>query len=88
MTVGTLRPRITPLRFTGKSMRLVERNLMVYRHVWGVLLSGFFEPLFYLFSVTIGLGELVGDIRNSERRRLRERSHLRPRLYGLIGRGH
>ena len=63
MTVGTLRPRITPLRFTGKSMRLVERNLMVYRHVWGVLLSGFFEPLFYLFSVTIGLGELVGDIR-------------------------
>lgn len=62
MTVGTLRPRVLPLRFTGRSMRLVERNLMVYRHVWGVLLSGFFEPLFYLFSVTIGLGELVGDI--------------------------
>lgn len=62
MTVGTLRPRVVPLRITGRSMRLVERNLMVYRQVWGVLVSGFFEPIFYLFSVTIGLGELVGDI--------------------------
>jgi lipooligosaccharide transport system permease protein len=41
---------------------MVERNLMVYRQVWGVLVSGFFEPLFYLFSVTVGLGDLVGDI--------------------------
>ncbi len=62
MTVGTLRPRVVPLRISGRSMRMVERNLMVYRHAWTVLLSGFFEPLFYLFSITIGLGELVGDI--------------------------
>ncbi len=62
MTAGTLRPRITPLRVTGRSLRLVERNLMVYRQMWGVLVSGFFEPLFYLFSITIGLGDLVGDI--------------------------
>ena len=61
MTVGTL-PRVLPLRFTGGSLKLVERNIMVYRHVWGVLLSGFFEPLFYLFSATVGLGELVGDV--------------------------
>jgi lipooligosaccharide transport system permease protein len=62
MTTGTLRPRIAPLRITGRSLRMVERNLMVYRQVWGVLVSGFFEPLFYLFSVTVGLGDLVGDI--------------------------
>jgi lipooligosaccharide transport system permease protein len=61
MTVETL-PRVIPLRITGRSMRLVERNILVYKHLWGVLISGFFEPLFYLFSVTVGLGELVGDI--------------------------
>jgi hypothetical protein len=31
-----------------RSLRLVERNLYVYKHGWLVLLSGFFEPLFYL----------------------------------------
>src|SRR5260370_40162844 len=41
---------------------LVERHAMVYRHTWTVLLSGFFEPLFYLLSIGIGLGELVGKV--------------------------
>jgi lipooligosaccharide transport system permease protein len=43
-------------------VRVLERNLLVYRRLWGVLVSGAFEPLFYLFSITVGLGELVGDL--------------------------
>ena len=39
---------------------LFERNLMVYRRSWLTLISGFFEPLFYLFSLGIGLGHFVG----------------------------
>ena len=35
---------------------------MVYRHTWLVLASGFFEPLFYLLSIGIGIGELVGKV--------------------------
>lgn len=63
MTSRTWVPRIVPLRFNAKrAATLVERNLLVYRQLWGVLVSGFFEPLFYLFSVTVGLGQLVGDI--------------------------
>lgn len=62
MTARTVRLRVVPLRVSGRALRLVERNLMVYRHVWGVLVSGFFEPIFYLFSITIGLGDLVGTI--------------------------
>ena len=42
--------------------RLVERSVMVYRRSWMVIFSGFFEPLFYLFSIRIGLGSLVGDL--------------------------
>ena len=45
-----------------RSLRLVERNLFVYKHTWLVLLSGFFEPLFYLLSIGFGLGALVGSV--------------------------
>lgn len=55
--------RVFPRRFNfGRSGRIVERNLLVYRHLWGALVSGFFEPVFYLFSITVGFGALVGDI--------------------------
>ena len=39
---------------------IVERNLLVYRRVWLALVSGFFEPVFYLLSIGIGIGALVG----------------------------
>jgi lipooligosaccharide transport system permease protein len=45
-----------------RSIRLVERNLYVYRHGWIVILSGFFEPLFYLLSIGFGLGALIGSV--------------------------
>jgi lipooligosaccharide transport system permease protein len=41
---------------------LFERNLMVYRRSWLIIFSGFFEPLFYLFSLGIGLGHYVGRV--------------------------
>jgi len=45
-----------------RSSRLVERNLHVYRRRWLMIVSGFFEPLFYLLGLGFGLGKLVGDI--------------------------
>ena len=56
--------RITPLFGFGsrRALRIIERNLLVYKHGWLVLLSGFFEPLFYLLSIGFGLGVLVGDV--------------------------
>jgi lipooligosaccharide transport system permease protein len=46
----------------GRGALLFERNLMVYRRVWLIMFSGFFEPLFYLFSMGIGLGHYVGRV--------------------------
>jgi len=43
-------------------MSLVERNFLVYRRGWLVFVSGFFEPLFYLLSVGVGISVLTGDI--------------------------
>lgn len=43
---------------------VLERNFLVYRHLWVIIFSGFFEPLFYLFAARVGLGELVGNVRD------------------------
>jgi lipooligosaccharide transport system permease protein len=45
------------------SAHLIERHARVYRHTWLVLASGFFEPLFYLLSIGVGIGVLVGSVR-------------------------
>jgi lipooligosaccharide transport system permease protein len=39
---------------------MVERNLLVYRRLWLALVSGFFEPVFYLLSIGVGIGALIG----------------------------
>ena len=56
--------RIAPLAFLGgrNAARVLERNIMVYRRSWIFIVSGFFEPLFYLLSIGIGLSHLVGPI--------------------------
>ena len=43
----------------GMARILVERNIMSFRHGWIALVTGFAEPVFYLFSLGIGLGGLV-----------------------------
>ncbi|CAN5504589.1 ABC transporter permease [soil metagenome] len=60
----TLLTRIAPPLplFGNRAGRLIERNLLVYRRAWIVILSGFFEPLFYLLSIGFGIGALVGTL--------------------------
>jgi lipooligosaccharide transport system permease protein len=58
-------PALTRLRhlFGGRaSLHLIERHARAYKHAWLVLLSGFGEPLFYLLSLGVGLGTLVGPV--------------------------
>lgn len=45
-----------------RSTRMVQRSLIVYTHTWMVIFSGFFEPVFYLLGIGIGLGGLVPAI--------------------------
>jgi lipooligosaccharide transport system permease protein len=44
------------------SAHLIERHARAYRHAWLVLLSGLAEPLFYLLSIGVGIGALVGHV--------------------------
>lgn len=53
---------VAPLFAGTRAGRLVERNLMVYRRTPLVIVSGFFEPLFYLLGIGFGLGALIGSV--------------------------
>jgi len=56
-------PRIVPLTVWRRHpWRLVERNALAYRRMWYIFLSGFAEPLFFLLSIGVGVGKLVGDL--------------------------
>jgi lipooligosaccharide transport system permease protein len=46
----------------ARSVRLVERHVHAYRHAWLVFVSGIAEPMFYLLSVGVGIGGLVGTV--------------------------
>jgi lipooligosaccharide transport system permease protein len=75
------------LRRTGPgdrgSMRLIERHLKVYRHAWLVFVSGIFEPLFYLLSVGLGLGVLVGKVPGPGGRLIPYRDFVAPGLLAV-----
>ena len=45
-----------------RPQRMVERSWMVTKRHPMIVFSGFFEPLFYLLSIRIGLNALVGEI--------------------------
>ncbi len=48
----------------GRNARsVVERGFAVIRHQnWAIMVSGFFEPVFYLLAMGLGLGGLVGVV--------------------------
>ena len=49
--------------FGGKaSLHLVERHARVGRHLWLMILTGIGEPLFYLLSIGVGIGHMVGAV--------------------------
>lgn len=57
--------RILPIELLSarRPHRMVERHFLINRRGgWKIIVSGFVEPLFYLLSIRIGFGALVGDV--------------------------
>ena len=48
---------LTPMQAVGA---ITYRNYTTYKRYWKLFLTGFLEPLFYLFSIGIGVGQLFG----------------------------
>ncbi|MGQ0845458.1 MAG: ABC transporter permease [Sporichthyaceae bacterium] len=63
--------------------RLVfERNLISHRRAWLAIVSGFFEPLFYLLSLTVGVSALVGTVQGPGGRAIPYEEFVAPAMMG------
>jgi len=63
-----------------RARRLVERNIMVYRHQWIIILSGVFEPIFYLIGIGVGLGAIVDQVPLADGRMVAYAAFVAPAL--------
>ena len=63
-------PRLVSFEGTGRrAVRVTERNVAaLHSTYWIVMISGFLEPVLYLFSIGIGVGALIGDLTLSDGR--------------------
>ena len=60
MTSSTMLRLAWPLMPSPRrARRMVQRSMVVYKHIWSVIFSGFFEPVFYLLGMGLGLGSMV-----------------------------
>ena len=46
----------------ARGLRLIERHARFYRKLWLVVAAGAAEPAFYLLSVGVGVGALIGNV--------------------------
>ena len=44
------------------AVHILERNRFIFRRGWMVIVSGFFEPVFFLLGIGFGLGSLIGSV--------------------------
>lgn len=63
-----------------RSRRLVERNILVYRHQWIIIVSGVFEPVFYLLGIGLGLGAIVQSVPLADGRSVPYAAYVGPAL--------
>jgi lipooligosaccharide transport system permease protein len=66
-----------------RARRLVQRNLLVYRHGWIIIVSGFFEPLFYLLGIGFGLGSIIEPVKLADGRLIPYQAFVAPGLVAM-----
>jgi lipooligosaccharide transport system permease protein len=70
--------------WAGTPGAVVQRGLIAARSSsWAVVLSGFFEPVFYLASMGIGLGALIGDVETAQGASISYAAFIAPALLAV-----
>lgn len=59
---GLLVRILPPALYAGRARMLILRSSVASRSAWLAILSGFFEPIFFLLAMGQGLGSLVGTV--------------------------
>jgi lipooligosaccharide transport system permease protein len=70
--------------YAGNPRSVVQRGLIAARSSnWVVVLSGFFEPVFFLASMGIGLGPLIGTVETSTGQPVPYAAYIAPALLAV-----
>jgi lipooligosaccharide transport system permease protein len=70
--------------YAGNARSVVRRGLLATKSTnYWVVLSGFFEPVFYLLSMGIGLGSLVGTVAASGGTQVSYAAYIAPALLAV-----
>jgi len=77
---GRSHPLATAWSRVWRARRLVERNIMVYRHQWIIIISGVFEPIFYLLGIGLGIGGIVETVALPDGREVAYAAFVAPAL--------
>lgn len=67
-------------RYAGRSLRIVERSILVYSRGWIVFVAGVVEPLLYLLAFQVGFGQIAGDVTGPDGRAMSYVSFVAPAL--------
>lgn len=73
-------PVASALDQVWRARRLVERNIMVYRHQWIVIVSGVFEPVLYLLGIGLGIGGFIDGVKLADGRFVSYAAYVAPAL--------
>ena len=75
------RPRPARSLSSGNWRAVIDRGLTALKSSnWAVLVSGFFEPVFYLLAMGLGLGSLVGTVAGPGGRAISYAAYIAPAL--------
>lgn len=67
--------------WAGRPSTMIERALLALKSsTWFVVLSGFFEPVFYLLSFGFGLGALIGGVTDGNGNSVSYAAYIAPAL--------
>ena len=75
------RPPLARGLYAGNARAVIERGFRVIRNQnWGVIATGFFEPVLYLLAMGIGMGALVGTVPGPDGRPVSYAMYIAPAL--------
>ena len=67
--------------YSGRARAVLQRSYLAFRSsAWIVVLTGFLEPVLYLFSFGFGVGKLIGDMQIAPGRSVSYAAFIAPAL--------
>lgn len=75
---------LLPSLYAGNARSVMRRGwVATAQSNWMVMLSGFFEPIFYLLAMGIGLGSIVGTVQSSTGQDISYAAFIAPALLAV-----